>query len=78
MIVNIGESVYEVDANVFSSIRETVVEQKTERYYIYCLATSKGAMFVDEIFKDRKSLLKQVAIYHKRGFRVYYKDGDKK
>lgn len=72
MVININDKVYRVSKEDYEKILKTVAEAKKGSYFIYCVERKGLALFVDELFKEKDELRKQVASYVTEGFKVRY------
>lgn len=78
MIVNIGESVYDMQVELFNKIIELALEKNSSRYFIYCLASSDVHILINDFFDDKESFLKILRSYIEKGFDVFFiEDGVK-
>lgn len=72
MLCIINNKPYEMSKKAFEITCNTVAEQKTGSYSIYCLVLNDFAEFVNENFDSKDELHKKVAEYAKRKFKVKY------
>lgn len=78
MIVNIGESVYDMPVDFFNKIVELALEKNSSRYFIYCLVQKDIHILANDFFDDNDSFLKILRSYIEKGFDVYFiEDGVK-
>ena len=71
MIVNIGESVYDMPVELFNKTIELALEKNSSRYFIYCLVSSDVYILANDFFDDKESFLKILRSYIEKGFNVY-------
>ena len=72
MIVNVGESVYDMPVELFNKTIELALEKNSSRYFIYCLVSSNVYASVNDFFDDKESFLKILQSYIEQGFDVYF------
>ena len=48
MIVNIGESIYDMPVELFNKTIELALEKNSSRYFIYCLVSSNVYVLVND------------------------------
>lgn len=72
MLVNIDDKTYEMGKEDFEKLLSLVCEEKTGVYSIYCIFSSKLAMFIDENFNTKEELMKKVAEYARLKLKVKY------
>lgn len=72
MIVSINDKVYDMSKQEFDNVVSLIADSKNGSYSIYCLVSPKLSMFINENFKSKFELLKQVAKYTREGFNVKY------
>lgn len=78
MIVNIGESVYDMSLELFNKTIELALEKNSSRYFIYCLVSQEVYLLANDFFDDKESFLKMLISYVEKGFDVYFvEDGVK-
>lgn len=78
MIVNIGESVYDMSVELFNKTVELALEKNSSRYFIYCLVLQDVYIVANDFFDDKEQFLKILRSYIKKGFDVYFiEDGVK-
>lgn len=78
MIVNIGESIYDMPVELFNKTIELALEKNSSRYFIYCLVSSGVYILANDFFDDKESFLKILRSYIEKGFDVYFiEDGVK-
>lgn len=78
MIVNIGESVYDMSVELFNKTVELALEKNSSRYFIYCLVLQDVYIMANDFFDDKEQFLKILRSYIKKGFDVYFiEDGVK-
>lgn len=78
MIVNIGESVYDIPVELFNKTIELALEKNYSRYFIYCLVSQDVYIMVNDFFDDKEQFLKILRSYIEKGFDVYFiEDGVK-
>ena len=78
MIVNVGESVYDMPVELFNKTIELALEKNSSRYFIYCLVSQGVYILANDFFDDKDSFLKILRSYIKKGFDVYFiEDGVK-
>ena len=58
MIVNVGESVYDMPVELFNKTIELALEKNSSRYFIYCLVSSDVYILANDFFDDKESFLK--------------------
>lgn len=78
MVCYIDDKIYDMITAAFKTMCESIEEQKTDRYFIYCLVNNGIAMFIDEVYDTKEELKKQVLNYVSKGFKVKFccKDDD--
>lgn len=72
MIVNIGESVYDMSIELFNKTIELALENNSSRYFIYCLVSQDVYVLANDFFDDKDSFLKILRSYVEKGFDVYF------
>lgn len=72
MLVAIDNNVYEMNKKSFKNLAKIVEAKKKGSYSIYCLVSSKFAMFINENFETKDELLRNVAEYASLGRKVLY------
>jgi hypothetical protein len=72
MIVNIGESVYDMPVELFNKTIELALEKNTSRYFIYCLVLQDVYILANDFFDDKEQFLKILRSYVEQGFNVYF------
>lgn len=72
MIVNIGESVYDMSIELFNKTIELARENNSSRYFIYCLVSQDVYILANDFFDDKESFLKILRSYVEKGFDVYF------
>lgn len=72
MIVNIGESVYDMSIELFNKTIELALENNSSRYFIYCLVSQDVYVLANDFFDDKESFLKILRSYVEKGFDVYF------
>ena len=72
MIVNIGESVYDMPVELFNKTIKLALEKNYSRYFIYCLVSSNVYILANDFFDFKESFLKILRSYVKKGFNVYF------
>lgn len=78
MIVNIGESIYDMPVELFNKTIELALEKNSSRYFIYCLVSSGVYILANDFFDDKESFLEILKSYIEKGFDVYFiEDGVK-
>ena len=63
MIVNIGESIYDMPVELFNKTIELALEKNSSRYFIYCLVSSDVYILANDFFDDKESFLKILRSY---------------
>ena len=78
MIVNIGESIYDMPVELFNKTIELALEKNSSRYFIYCLVSSNVYILANDFFDDKESFLEILKSCIEKGFDVYFiEDGVK-
>ena len=78
MIVNIGESIYDMPVELFNKTIELALEKNSSRYFIYCLVSSNVYILANDFFDDKESFLEILKSSIEKGFDVYFiEDGVK-
>lgn len=72
MIVNIGESIYDMSIELFNKTIELARENNSSRYFIYCLVSQDVYILANDFFDDKESFLKILRSYVEKGFDVYF------
>ena len=78
MVVNVGDSIYDMSVELFNKTIELALEKNSSRYFIYCLVSSDVYILANDFFDDKESFLKILRSYIEKGFDVYFiEDGVK-
>ena len=72
MIVNIGESIYDMPVGLFNKTIELALEKNSSRYFIYCLVRKGVYILTNDFFDDEKQFKELLGSYAEEGFDVYF------
>ena len=72
MFAVIDNKVYEMDMKTFEDTRKIVETSKNGKYSIYCLLSHGKAFFINEEYKTKHALTKNIAKYSQKGFHVFF------